>query len=590
MAKSGSLTTSSYDGRHYKLSWTAAQNVANNKSTISWTLEAVGGDDSWYAERTVKVVIAGSTRFSKTDRVQRYTGTVASGSFDLTHDSAGNKSFSASVEAAVYYSAVNCTGSKSFTLDTIPRQATLTSAPNFTDEDNPVIKYNNPAGNSVTSLQACIATVDGKSTYVQYRDIPKTESSYTFEFTDAERKLFRDATANSKSLDVKFYIKTVIGETTSYSSIQKTLSIVNANPTLSPEVFISTDSDTYKLTGSTTKFIRYYTWPSYKFNAQAKKSAQIQETKIKCGDLISYYDNDRLEGAMTSKDVVFTVTDTRGNVATKTVTTDMVEYIRLTCNIDYTINAFGDVSGTIHGNYFFGSFGAVSNTLQVGYRYKEIDGDYGAWTYLTPTKDKNSNTYSADFNMTVDYQKSYIFQAWAGDAFYEYNLNNGVFSTESSVQATPIFDWNQYDFNFNVPVTINGDLTVTGAIEGGADSVIESGYSSMGSNGNWYWRKWKSGRADCYGCRNYGNMAVTTTWGVLYRSEVFEQSLPSGLFAGRPDVIDISVISSNFGAWIAKHETEAPSATSTGSFIVVRPANATLSQVYIGFNVIGYWQ
>ena len=156
MALSGSFNTGSYDGRYYTLSWSASQSIANNQSTISWTLTANGGNASWYAERTVEVVIAGSTVYSKTARVQRYKGTVASGTLTLSHDSVGNKSFSASVRTAVYYSSVNCTGSGSWSLDTIPRQANLTSAPEFNDEQNPTIYYSNPAGNNVDTLMACI--------------------------------------------------------------------------------------------------------------------------------------------------------------------------------------------------------------------------------------------------------------------------------------------------------------------------------------------------------------------------------------------------------------------------------------------------
>ena len=41
MALSGSVSTNAgEDGRYYKLSWTATQSIANNTSTISWTLEA----------------------------------------------------------------------------------------------------------------------------------------------------------------------------------------------------------------------------------------------------------------------------------------------------------------------------------------------------------------------------------------------------------------------------------------------------------------------------------------------------------------------------------------------------------------------
>lgn len=125
MALSGSVSTSKYDGRYYTLSWTATQSIDKNTSTISWTLKAVGGASSWYAERTLKVVLGGSTVYSKTDRVQRYTGTVASGTKTITHNANGDASFSVSIQAAVYTSSVNCKGSGSFTLNTIPRASSF---------------------------------------------------------------------------------------------------------------------------------------------------------------------------------------------------------------------------------------------------------------------------------------------------------------------------------------------------------------------------------------------------------------------------------------------------------------------------------
>lgn len=126
MALSGSVNTSKYDGRYYQLSWTATQSVKDNTSTISWALKALGGNSGWYAERTLKVTIAGETVYSKTNRVERYTGTVKTGTVTITHGSDGSKSFAVNVQAAVYVTTVNCTASKTFTLDNIPRKSTLT--------------------------------------------------------------------------------------------------------------------------------------------------------------------------------------------------------------------------------------------------------------------------------------------------------------------------------------------------------------------------------------------------------------------------------------------------------------------------------
>ena len=128
---SGSVNTDKWDGRYYKVSWTATQDVSTNKSTVSWTLKAVGGNENWYAERTLSMkvtssnTLSGTTSYSKTSRVERYTGTVKTGTFTVTHDSNGDASFKISIEAAVFYTTVNCTGSKTFTLTNIPRKSTL---------------------------------------------------------------------------------------------------------------------------------------------------------------------------------------------------------------------------------------------------------------------------------------------------------------------------------------------------------------------------------------------------------------------------------------------------------------------------------
>jgi hypothetical protein len=85
-------------------------------------------------------------------------------------------------------------------------------------------------------------------------------------------------------------------------------------------------------------------------------------------------------------------------------------------------------------------------------------------------------------------------------------------------------------------------------------------------------------------------MAVNTAWGNLYRSAILTQDLPDNLFTTTPDVININIVNANFGGWICKHENLAPSAVTTGSFIFVRPASATISPTYIGFHIIGLWE
>lgn len=129
MALSGSVSTNGCrgegEGRYYTLSWSATQSIANNTSTISWTLSTAGGYSSWMTERTVYVDIDGDRVFSKTDAVDRYRGTIATGTKTISHNSDGTRSFSVSLGAAIYYATIECTGSQTFTLDTIARASTL---------------------------------------------------------------------------------------------------------------------------------------------------------------------------------------------------------------------------------------------------------------------------------------------------------------------------------------------------------------------------------------------------------------------------------------------------------------------------------
>ena len=258
MASSGSFNTTGYQGRYLTFSWSvASQSIANNTTTISWTLKGAGNaQSSWYRSGNFKVVINGSTVYSSSTRIQLYDGTlVASGNYTMTHDTAGNKTFSASAEAGIYTVAVNCSGSGTFTLPQIARAAKITAAPNFTDIENPTINYQNSAGNSVTTLQACIS-LTGSTDNISYRDIPKTGTSYTFQLTEAERNVLRAAAPNSNTLSVIFYVKTVISGQTFYETATRTMTIVNAAPTMANPTYQDSNSTTTAITGNDQKIIQ----------------------------------------------------------------------------------------------------------------------------------------------------------------------------------------------------------------------------------------------------------------------------------------------------------------------------------------------
>lgn len=383
------------------------------------------------------------------------------------------------------------TGSETVTLDTIPRYATLTGAPNFNDEENPTITYSNPAGNSITSLRACIS-LNGSKDDIVYRDISKTGTSYTFSLTAAERDTLRAATAEANSRTVIFFVRSEIGSALNHSTLSRTLTIKNPYPTINPTITDS-NSATIALTGDSSKLVRYYSNAAITMGAAAVKKASLKSQQVVCGNK-SLTANGTMS-AVESNSFVFTATDSRGNTTTKTVTPAFVNYVKLSCSLGNNMpDGEGNMIVAVTGNYFNGSFGAKSNSLNVYYRYKTAGGSYGQWVAMTVTK--SGNTYSATTNLTgLDYKTTYVFQTYAKDELAT------VYSAEKSIKATPVFDWSGSDFQFNVPVNmkngcdimkngevayapygLNGEAIQSVASTEQLNSALATAYNSMADN------------------------------------------------------------------------------------------------------------
>ena len=434
---------------------------------------------------------------------------------------------------------------------------------------------------------------------------------------------------------------------------KRTVTVVGCNPVIVTATAKDIKPETLALTGDENTIVENESMIEYAFEAEASKHATIVTQTVQCGSKViegmSYGVIDDAESAT----VIFYVLDSRGMAAQSSVFKNGVPYVKPTCYQKIEVELSGETGAnvklTVNGNYYNGSFGLVDNELLLEVRYTDDNGNMGEWATLTGTPTFNGSTYKLEAVFSgFDYGKSYVFQCRATDKL------NFVESSQYTTRLLPVFDWSETDFNFNVPVNIdaedlnmhgetiirhsdttnntvlsasngniyvrpggtnstsgetifygngnvkfNGTVTFADGTTGGgasdptdafADYVIEIGEEAMGSNGTWYWRKWNSGKAEAWGCRNFGNMAVTTAWGNLYRGAILTQTLPNNVFIRTPDAININIVHSNYGGWICKHEQTAPSADTTGSFIFVRPASATVSPTNIGFYVIGEWK
>lgn len=412
-----SVQTSSYDGRYLKLTvYEESYSIANNTSTVRWTLESIGGSVNYYTIYNWGVWVNGQqiygtqTTYWNSYNFPAKTGS-ATGTITVNHNadgSAGNVGFQ--LNGCVYYNKSNSyTGSISLTK--IPRQANLTSAPDFNDEANPTIGYSNPAGNSVSSLDACIS-LTGSRDDIGYRAVSKTGSSYTFNLTEAERNVLRGACPNSNSLSVKFFLRTVISGNTYYSILTKTMTIVNGNPTFSDSniTYKDSNSTTVAVTGNNQKLVQNLSnLLATITSATAKKSASISKYEATINGvtkMITSAGNIDFGVINSANNLTLSVkvTDSRGNTATASKTVTFLAWVLPTAIISLKRkNNYEDQSYlTVNATY---SSVDSKNSVTIKYQYKKTtESSYTALKTINNGSQENitlSKDYAWDFKIVI---------------------------------------------------------------------------------------------------------------------------------------------------------------------------------------------
>ena len=306
---------------------------------------------------------------------------------------------------------------------------TITSAPNFNDEQNATITYSNPFGENVDSLEAMIEKDNVR--LIQGRAISKTGSSYTFDFTEDERKTLRQA-CKGNSMSVRFYIRTGSADKVYWSHLERTMTIVNGNPTFSNFQWW-VDERTRELCGSQ-KAIKNHTTVTTYINSDdqaiAKKEATIKSyqtsigTKSNSTSNISYpisLDVNNVDGASIT---VFAI-DSRDNSASVVKPITLLDYWDLTnspLQVLRTQQVNSEVKLHFEGVIDLLNFGAVENSIKkVKYQYKEAssNGDFidGATTLNVVFTHQQYSLYKFEVDQVIagdlgasgfDIDKSYL--------------------------------------------------------------------------------------------------------------------------------------------------------------------------------------
>lgn len=444
MASTFKLQSHSYGGRYIQVDCSQAKDIAKNESPITWKISSIGGSVNYYTT-SVNLSIGGTVVYNSgrvewdTERFPAAKGST-SGKTYVKHDDYGNKKIDV-VLTVMIYDGVPRTQTESWTLDSIPRQAELTDAPDFKDNDNPTIYYKNPAGNAVDSLQACISWTGGAD--IAYRDIPKTGTSdtlsYTFPFTEAERAALRNATPTGLR-DVTFYVTTWIGSNVFYSTLPVELLIEETEAT-KPSVSMSVTLDNGSLPSKFKDlWIQGKSRADIVVTTQTKYNARISSISTRIGS--ATYDKDSFKSNVIDKsgnvDVITTVKDSREFTGTAKETLSVIEYSKplvVPIGSENAIQCYrSDGNGKRVGNSTSvwikakRSYHSVNSLNQCELQWRQKlstaawGGDEEGWEDLIPKTTTNIDEYNALLSGVVfDLKKSYTIQIRAKDDIGEYD-------------------------------------------------------------------------------------------------------------------------------------------------------------------------
>ena len=383
-------------------------NIDVSRNTSSLTINITfwaPTSQTWFASATLNCWCDGQQQSANVS-LSRGGSVNASFTFhNIAHNNDGTKSVNWAWSCATGTSGLGTiSNSGTQTLTQIPRKADITSCYDFNDEQNPTMTFSNPGGFALN------ARLEFASTNIKRDNIPNT-GSITFTLTDAERKLLRQkCTANS--MTVRFVIATILnGNETWWSWFDKTMTIVNGNPTFSNFTFADTNTKTVALTGNNQHCIQGYSnikgTISTTNKATAKKEATISKYRftIETQSIdINYSSTAEVSGTLNSvPSGTFNMyaIDSRNNSTLVTkLATKVIQYVKPVINAS-TITATRDSGGVgtnctlkFDGTFWNSNFGKKANSIKIKYQLKKttestwVDGT----TTITPTI--NGNNFS----------------------------------------------------------------------------------------------------------------------------------------------------------------------------------------------------
>lgn len=392
MATSSTFSTSNQYIKYRIVVTESNVSIANNTSTINVKVDAWRTNTGYTTSGTgtCYCTVAGtkySQSISASQEIKHNSHTVLLNKTinNFAHNADGSKSIY--VQAKIDHQRFD-SSYHGFTvnLTKIPRQANIILGMGFSDEGTPAFMYENPAGDVVESLRACISLSDDvQNPIVAFRDVEKSLTSGSFAFDDlttAERNALRASTPNSNELSVVYILETVIAGVTYYSTTSAVMNIVNANPVATGITYQDVNSATTAITLNNQQII------------QNKSSLRIDFasiTALKYADLVSVsvtINSITQTKALSSSSALLVefpfgvidsasnqtaqivITDSRGNTASYSLNITMLEWKTPSAIVRATRTANYYSETTVFADATFSSLDG-KNTITILWEYKE---------------------------------------------------------------------------------------------------------------------------------------------------------------------------------------------------------------------------
>lgn len=465
----------------------SSQSTATNKTTYQIRMTCYA--NRWFSFSSATARLDGTAKSYGSTTFGSGETTILEVSRTITHNTNGS---SPTKNIATSWTATYGGGgstSANVTFPAIKRQATITNSPaSLTDEDTPWFSYSNPANYPMS----CWLEVNPTGTHLATRTLSGSSGTFTWDLTQEEREQIRSQMPNSNTGKIRIGLYTNISGTQLASYVDRTFTIVNANPIFNDFSFEDVNATTLALTGNNQDIIKGYSKVRATIisdnKAVAQKGASMVKYRLSIGESsvdIAYNDTQDVSSMISNVSTgtinVYAI-DSRNNstMVTKLANRE-IDYDAVYTNINNSSfqrddNRVGDNGVlTLEGTFWNDDFGDVNNSLSVSYRFKKSDSDtwINGTTAIVPTISNNTFTFngmiaSDNADTTWDLQSSYDLEITVSDALTT-SITNYVLASAiptMSLDKEGVGIMCQYD------TSIGGGLQVYGEPVGSSGNEI----------------------------------------------------------------------------------------------------------------------